>query len=434
MSKLRAGCRAKGPIGTMGNRIWAYSARAWCDSIADRAGIARDGYWANWKNDCIASAQAALTECGALEVLASLSPRSTGAQAMSDKTTRDRIEFSLRDAGFDYDEAFRIAALATQPVAWRFWRTGSEVFNDHWTAWSADESFRRLCEKMGFKAEFAYHASLTQPGAGEMPAVPGCLGFSGVQHGLIESYGRQCFAAGVERERAKVEQLERELAELRAKGSTLPDGWVKELEAERSAVVSVNHDIAKENASLRGLAKWASGRLIDAGDAESAQQVLDLAGQGAADDSAATIAGLRRFAQRVMESWPEGDVDGGYLQDTAVECGLLAPVMVSERCGEGCRCVEYGLGLPIECFRKTPLLLGDGPVQAAEDIAGLRADAERYRIARLLIPMDDYPEWAEEYTGLCDTPEDCDDYFDACIAARTAQAAAGDAKEGVSDV
>jgi hypothetical protein len=43
------------------------AARAWCDSIAHRAGIARDGYWANWKDDCIASAQAALTECGALE-------------------------------------------------------------------------------------------------------------------------------------------------------------------------------------------------------------------------------------------------------------------------------------------------------------------------------------------------------------------------------
>ncbi len=78
------------------------------------------------------------------------------------------------------------------------------------------------------------------------------------------------------------------------------------------------------------------------------------------DNAEATIAGLRRFAQRVMESWPEGGIDGGDLQDIAVECGLLAPVTVSEWCGEGCRCVEYGVDFPFECFRKTALLLGDG--------------------------------------------------------------------------
>ena len=50
------------------------------------------------------------------------------------------------------------------------------------------------------------------------------------------------------------------------------------------------------------------------------------------------------------------DLDGGWLQDTAEECGLLERIRVSEPCGEGCRCVEYHgcEDFPVDCLRMTP--------------------------------------------------------------------------------
>lgn len=49
-----------------------------------------------------------------------------------------------------------------------------------------------------------------------------------------------------------------------------------DLAAERIAELEAERDrLRAENESLRGLAKWASGRLLDAGDHESAQTVLD---------------------------------------------------------------------------------------------------------------------------------------------------------------
>ena len=54
---------------------------------------------------------------------------------------------------------------------------------------------------------------------------------------------------------------------------------------------------------------------------------------------------LRAFAQRVMEAWPDGDVDGGELQEAAVACGLLELDPLFVRDG-------------IEGYRRTPLLTG----------------------------------------------------------------------------
>lgn len=73
---------------------------------------------------------------------------------------------------------------------------------------------------------------------------------------------------------------------------------VGELDLHNTKLAHHNGHLFAQIDRLRGLAKWASGRLIDAGDAESAQQVLDLAGQCSADDGAATIAGLRADAER----------------------------------------------------------------------------------------------------------------------------------------
>lgn len=70
---------------------------------------------------------------------------------------------------------------------------------------------------------------------------------------------------------------------------------------------------------------------------------------------------LVAFATWVMSHWPDGDIDGGELQEAAHKHGLLRAESVSEPCGEDCGCVEYhGLtngrfDRPITCFRRVPL-------------------------------------------------------------------------------
>ncbi len=67
---------------------------------------------------------------------------------------------------------------------------------------------------------------------------------------------------------------------------------------------------------------------------------------------------LQAFAQDIMSNWPEGDIDGGDLQEIAVKHGLLKPVMMDRPCSEDCHCQEFysSAEWPVECFRKTDLL------------------------------------------------------------------------------
>lgn len=46
----------------------------------------------------------------------------------------------------------------------------------------------------------------------------------------------------------------------------------------------------------------------------------------------------------------QADVCGGDIQDKAKELGLLVQVDVTEPCGEGCVCAEYG-AFPQQCLR-----------------------------------------------------------------------------------
>ncbi len=76
---------------------------------------------------------------------------------------------------------------------------------------------------------------------------------------------------------------------------------------------------------------------------------------------------LRAFAQELMECWPNGDIDGGALQDAAEKHGLLKPETRHEdcsgACGNACNCAgmydakEWEAG--VTCYRKTELLLGE---------------------------------------------------------------------------
>lgn len=65
---------------------------------------------------------------------------------------------------------------------------------------------------------------------------------------------------------------------------------------------------------------------------------------------------LRGFANRIMQAWPNGDVDEADLQEAALEFELLVDVVATEPCGEVCMCEDCGAEFPTRCYRKTALL------------------------------------------------------------------------------
>ena len=74
---------------------------------------------------------------------------------------------------------------------------------------------------------------------------------------------------------------------------------------------------------------------------------------------------LRAFAREVMESWPDGGIEGDDLQEIACRHGMLEPEMRFEPCGEWCNCQNLN-GLDsddwkggVECYRRTALLTGE---------------------------------------------------------------------------
>lgn len=122
-----------------------------------------------------------------------------------------------------------------------------------------------------------------------------------------------------------------------AEFSTMAHALVPELTAHLTALLTANEMRAhadKENQKLKG-------------------QLFMLAQE---------VKQLRAFAQGVMQSWPIGDVDGGHLQDLAVEHGLLVETTQAKPCREeGCTCAEYLASdeFPTECYRYTNLLKGN---------------------------------------------------------------------------
>ena len=69
---------------------------------------------------------------------------------------------------------------------------------------------------------------------------------------------------------------------------------------------------------------------------------------------------LRSFVRDIMAAWPDGDVDGGALQEIAVSHGLLVPETRTEPCGDECACAEYyspeDMAAGVTCYRRGPLL------------------------------------------------------------------------------
>lgn len=71
---------------------------------------------------------------------------------------------------------------------------------------------------------------------------------------------------------------------------------------------------------------------------------------------------LRAFAQAIMESWPNGRIDGIALQEIAHEHGLLYCSEQTVPCSQDCACDCYcEAGEVVDCYRTTPLLTGEEP-------------------------------------------------------------------------
>lgn len=92
------------------------------------------------------------------------------------------------------------------------------------------------------------------------------------------------------------------------------------------------------------------------------EQADDFIKRSAMQSDATDSEALRKFAKRVMECWPDGDVDGGELQDAAITAGLLQENNRTTTCGEYCRCADYYTEAEraegFICYTKTPLLTG----------------------------------------------------------------------------
>lgn len=69
----------------------------------------------------------------------------------------------------DQLDATRLASGDGEVVAWKFWVDNPDSsLKPHWTGWSTAPGFRDLCERMGYRAEFAY---TTPPAAVESDGV-----------------------------------------------------------------------------------------------------------------------------------------------------------------------------------------------------------------------------------------------------------------------
>lgn len=82
---------------------------------------------------------------------------------------------------------------------------------------------------------------------------------------------------------------------------------------------------------------------------------LDLAARAADEiERLERMHALAKFGALVLDEHRDelGDLDGSWLQQTALECDLLESVTAIRSCGEYCRCAEYG-DFPQDCIQKT---------------------------------------------------------------------------------
>ena len=74
---------------------------------------------------------------------------------------------------------------------------------------------------------------------------------------------------------------------------------------------------------------------------------------------------LAGFAEAIMRCWPEGDVDGGDLQEIAIKHGLLRPETRTELCEPECDCAGmFDGGDEWTCYRRVTFDASPKPSRA----------------------------------------------------------------------
>lgn len=51
--------------------------------------------------------------------------------------------------------------------------------------------------------------------------------------------------------------------------------------------------------------------------------------------------------------WDGGSADGGTIQETGEQFGLLKETLMQEPCGDACTCRDCEVDFPVNCYRKT---------------------------------------------------------------------------------
>ena len=68
------------------------------------------------------------------------------------------------------------------------------------------------------------------------------------------------------------------------------------------------------------------------------------------NESLTALAKLGRWVLQMRSDHDCADLDGGDIQDKAIDLGLLVGVEVTKSCGENCNCAGYD-AFPLTCFR-----------------------------------------------------------------------------------
>jgi hypothetical protein len=110
-------------------------------------------------------------------------------------------------------------------------------------------------------------------------------------------------------------------------------------------------------ADMRSLSRTDGSHAVTKMQVEIWADRIERASQQANAAMAQQLVSLRGFAAAILPMDEDfiGDVDGGQLQDAAEKHGLLVAIEVSEPCGEGCNCADYG-DFPQTCYRPTDTL------------------------------------------------------------------------------
>ena len=150
-----------------------------------------------------------------------------------------------------------------------------------------------------------------------------------------EKFQAQCRAADeAQRQRRKVDRELAMNAKMLARQCDLARQAETEIAALQARYASALDDGLRKSAAYN----------------EVAEQCDDLqAHVNEAERKLAEAENFQRFAIAVLEESREEltDINGGWLQDTAEEFGLLERITVTEPCGEMCRCEDF----PQECLR-----------------------------------------------------------------------------------